>query len=190
MIYAWVNVIKNRFFGKLLKFFNYVDINFLIIKKRHKMLKLNILTDTFIVEKINQMNRCDFSYVSIGYQHSGNADIFGCFINHDWMIHYANEKLYKDDPLLEASDKFKNQPIPWNSLCLGTKKKVSVMNMRYALAHINTGITISSTTNNGVKRVLAVGDCCNENLIFEKYINSLPLFNNFAGISVACGRDG
>ena len=142
-------------------------------------MKLNVIDDAFIREKIQQMNQCYFSYISIGYQRSTYSDIFGCFTNSAWMTHYNEEKLYKHDPLLEAGEKLRNQPIPWNGLSLGTKKKASVMNLRYELAHINTGITICTTTKNGIKRVLAVGDCSDETLFFYKYQTSLPLFNDF-----------
>lgn len=93
------------------------------------------------------------------------------------MNHYNEEKLYQYDPLLEAGDKLKDQPIPWNGLSLCTKKKASIMNLRYAFAHINTGITMCTTTCNGVNRVLAVGDCNDETVMLEKYQIALPHFN-------------
>lgn len=142
-------------------------------------MKLNIIDDTFIKEKIKQMNQCHFAYVSIGYQRSIDTDMFGCFTNSDWMNHYNEEKLYNYDPLLEAGDKLRNQPIPWNGLSLCTKKKALVMNLRYELAHINTGITICTSTKNGIKRVLAIGDCGDEYSMLQKYEHSQPLFNSF-----------
>ncbi len=142
-------------------------------------MKLNLIDDTFIKEKIHQMNKYNFSYISIGYQRSIHADMFGCFTNGAWMAHYNEEKLYKHDPLLEAGETLRDQPIPWNGLSLCTKKKASVMNLRYELAHINTGITICTTIRNGGRRVLAVGDCCDDREMLEKYQASLSLFNEF-----------
>ena len=140
-------------------------------------MNLMLIHDFFIHEKIKEMNHYGFEYMSIGYQRSIRSNLFGYFVNNAWMHCYYDEKLYKDDPLLEASDILKDQPILWNALSLGTKKKASIMNLRYEVVGIRTGITLCTTTTTGIKRILAVGDMCDEQQMFEKYHASLPLFN-------------
>ena len=141
-------------------------------------MKLNILNDLFIKQKIQDMNICQFSYISVGYQQHPSSDIFGYFTNDAWMYRYCLEKLYCFDPLLEAGDRLRGQPIPWNSLTLITKKKASVMNLRYELAQVCTGMTLCTTTSTGVKRVLAIGDTCHEYTFLEKYQNAFTTFKS------------
>jgi hypothetical protein len=135
---------------------------------------LTLIETAFMKECLEVFFNQEFHYVSIGYQRSKKDPIYGFFTHKEWMNHYRENALFIDDPLLEISDQFKDQEIIWDMISLNTKKKASIMQQRYSLANVKNGLTISTVTKCGVRRVLALGVKEDQLTLLKKYSDFLP----------------
>lgn len=125
-------------------------------------------------QKLISLKEFGVQYISYGLEISPGKLVY-FFSNYSWGSDYFKNRFFLSDPLIKVGKLVQEHPIMWESVPIETKEQKNIMESRFGLCSIESGISFTRKRNN-MFEVIAIGSKTDSSIILK---NKFSLITSF-----------